>query len=76
MLELLWHPIPELLCMLNAVMNLARQVPKRRGRGRRHLCRPVAGPHHGCRSYGHPLHLGASPDHIALAAILPYRWLV
>ena len=58
------------------VMNLARQAPKHRGRGRCHPCRPVAGPHHGCRSYGHPPRLGASPDHIALAAILPYRWPV
>ena len=38
-------------------MNLVRQAPKRRGRGRRHPCSPVARPHHGCRGHGHPPHL-------------------
>ena len=36
------------------VTNLARQAPKRRGRGRRHPCSPMARPHHSCRGHGHP----------------------
>jgi len=50
-------------------MNLARQACKRRCWGRRHPCRPVACPHHRCRSHSHPLHLDTLPDHIALVAI-------
>jgi len=61
---------------ISPVTNLTRQAPKRRGRGRRHPCHPVAWPHHGRRSHDHPPRLGASPDHIALAAILPDRWPV
>jgi len=60
------------------VANLARQARKRRSRGRRHPCRPVAGPHHRCRSHGHPPRLGASTDprHIVPVAIFPDHWPV
>ena len=61
-----------------AVTNLAQQDRKRHGRGHRHPCRPVAGPHHRCRSPGHPPRLGASTElrHIAPVAIFPDRWPV
>ena len=42
---------------LQDVTNLARQAPKRRGRGRRHPCSPMARPHHSCRGHGHPSRL-------------------
>jgi len=41
-------------CPVQHVMNLARQARKRRCRGHCHPCRPMAGPHHGCSSHGHP----------------------
>jgi len=63
---------------LRGITNLARQARKHRGRSRRHPCRPVAGPHHRCRSHGHPPRLGALTDlrHIAPVAIFPDRWPV
>ena len=61
-----------------AVTNLAWQARKRRGRGCRHPCRPVAGPHNRYRSHGHPPRLGASTDlcHIVPVAIFPDLWPV
>jgi len=61
-----------------SVRNLTRQAHKRRSRGRRHPCCPVAGPHHRCRINGHPPCLGASTDlhHIAPVAIFPDCWPV
>ena len=53
---------------MTTVTNLARQAPKRRGRGRRHPCSPMARPHHSCRGHGHPsclVRLGRSPTYRA-----------
>jgi len=50
------------------VTNLVRQTPKRRARGRRHPCSPIARPHHSCRGHGHPsrlARLGRSPTYRA-----------
>ena len=49
-----------------SVTNLARQARKRRCRGHRHPCRPMACPHHRCRSHGHSPCVGASGKKICI----------